>query len=267
MNEKQDPVSQDSGESATSSVELAQDTAEVFPADPSKTYGLMELARGTSPLVAKEPEDTVMVFPRLIIIEILAALSVLLLVLLLSAARDAPLEEFANPDMAPSPAKAAWYLMGIQELILHMHPTWGAILLPALVVLALAAIPYLDRSQRDVGHWFASPRGKRIAILSAVGAALIVPALVVLDSLVGVRSVWPDVSPLVAGIGIPLGTIFGLMVLFYVILRLARASTREIMISYFTVLVVSLIVLTLTMALFRGPGMQLYWPWAMPAGH
>lgn len=240
---------------------------QIFPADPSKTYGLMELAQGTSPLVAKEPEDTVMTFPHLVIIEVLAALAVMVLLLFLSAIRDAPLEEFANPDMAPTPAKAAWYLMGIQELILHMHPTWGAIILPVLVALALAAIPYLDRSQQDVGHWFAGPRGKRIAAFTALGTLLLVPVLVALDSLAGVRSVWPGVPPLVAGIIIPLGIIFVLLALLYFVLRRNKASVREVMIAYFTVLVVSLVVLTLTMIFFRGPGMHLYWPWAIPAGH
>jgi hypothetical protein len=245
----------------------AQDSAQIFPVDPDKTYGLMELAQGTSPLVTKEPEDTVMTFPYLVIIEVLAALAVTVLLLFLSAVRDAPLEEFANPDIPPSPAKAAWYLMGIQELILHMHPTWGAIILPGLVALALAAIPYLDRSQADVGHWFAGPRGKRIAAFTALGTLLIVLALVVLDSLVGVRSVWPDVPPLAAGIIIPLGTILVLLACLFFVLRRIKASTREMMIAYFTILVVSLLILTLTMLFFRGPGMQLYWPWDMPAGH
>jgi hypothetical protein len=157
--------------------------------------------------------------------------------------------------------------MGIQELILHMHPTWGAIILPGLVALALAAIPYLDHSQQDVGHWFAGPRGKRIAAFTALGTLLIIPVLVALDSLVGVRSVWPGVPPLVANIVIPLGTILVLLALLYFILRRIKASTREMMIAYFTVLVVSLVVLTLTMIFFRGPGMHLYWPWAMPTEH
>ncbi len=240
---------------------------QIFPADTSKTYGLMELARGTSPLVAKEPEDTVMTFPHLVIIEVLAALAVMVLLLILSAVRDAPLEEAANPDISPSPAKAAWYLMGIQELILHMHPTWGAIIVPGLAGLALAAVPYLDRSQQDVGRWFAGPRGRRIALCTAVGTLLVVPALVALDSLKGVRSVWPGVPPLVAGIVIPLGTLLVLLAVLYAVLRQFRASVREMMIAYFTILVVGLVVLTLAMLLFRGPGMQLYWPWAMPAGH
>ncbi len=161
----------------TNENQVLQDSPEIFPADTNKTYGLMELARRSSPLVAKEPEDTVMTFPHLVIIEVLAALTVTILLLLLSAGRDAPLEEFANPDMSPNPAKAAWYLMGIQELILHMHPVWGAIILPGMVAFALAAIPYIDRSQQDVGRWFAGRRGKRIALFTALGTLLIVSIL------------------------------------------------------------------------------------------
>ena len=240
---------------------------QILPVDPTKTYGLMELARGTSPVVAKEPEDTVMSWPHLVIIEVLAALAVMVLLFFLSAVRDAPLEEFANPDMAPTPAKAAWYLMGIQELILHLHPTFGAIIVPGLIALALAALPYLDRNRVDVGHWFASRRGKRIATLTALGTLIVVPSLVALDSLVGVRKVWPGVPPVVAGVVIPLGTILVLLALLFFILRRIKASTREVTIAYFTILVVSLVILTLTMLYFRGPGMKLYWPWAMPAGH
>ena len=146
-----------------------------------------------------------MTFPHLVIIEALTALAVMALLLFLSAVRDAPLEEFANPDMSPNPAKAAWYLMGIQELILHMHPTWGAIILPGLVALALMVIPYLDRSQRDVGRWFAGRRGKRIALFTALGTLLIVPILVTLSSLVGVRSVWPGAPPPGGGNRHPVG--------------------------------------------------------------
>ena len=199
--------------------------------------------------------------------QVLTVLAVTVVLLLLSAVRGAPLEEFANPDIAPSPAKAAWYLMGIQELILHMHPTWGSIIVPGLVALALVLIPYLDVQQRDVGTWFGGVRGRRIAMFTAIGTLIVFPVLVTLDSLAGIRSIWPDVSPLVAGTAVPLGTLLALVVLLYIVLRLFKATTREVMIAYFTVLVVSLLVLTLTMALFRGAGMQLFWPWAMPQGH
>lgn len=235
-----------------------------FQADPAKTYGLMELARGTSPLVDKEPEDTVMTFPHLVLIELLGALGMTLVLLVLSALRDAPLEAFANPEAPPNPAKAAWYLMGVQELILHFHPTWGAILIPGLITVLLMAIPYLDRDTTDVGTWFASQRGRRIAGFTALATAITVPILVVLSSFYGARSLFPNASATVTGVIVPLTVILVILEGLRRILVRYQATRREMIIAYFTVFVTSFVVLTLIMLLFRGPWEHLYWPWAMP---
>ncbi len=250
-----------------------EDAAQIFPVDPHKTYGLMELARGTSPLVAKEPEDTVMTFPHLVIIEVLAAVVVMVLLLFLSFARDAPLEEIANPDVSPNPGKAAWYLVGVQELILHMHPTVGAIVIPALVILGLIIIPYVDRSQEGIGRWFSSERGKRIALIAALATLVVVPTLVLLDSQIGDRPVawrqWlPEATPAwMAGIVIPVGVILVLLGIFYFVLRRIRATTREMIIAFYTVFAVTLIILTIIALIFRGPYMHIYWPGRWPEVH
>ena len=52
---------------------------------------------------------------------------------------DAPLEEAANPDHSPNPAKAAWFLGGIQELLLHMD-TLAAIILVAILLVGMALL-------------------------------------------------------------------------------------------------------------------------------
>jgi menaquinol-cytochrome c reductase cytochrome b/c subunit len=246
---------------------------QIFPVDPNKTYGLMELARGTSPLVAKEPEDTVMTFPHLVIIEALTALAVMALLLFLSAVRDAPLEEIANPDVSPNPGKAAWYLVGVQELLLHMHPTVGAILIPAIAILGLIAIPYLDRSPKGIGRWFSSERGKRIALVVALATLVVVPPLVLLDSQIGDRPVvwrqWlPEATPAwVAGIVIPVGVILILLGILVFVLWRIRATMREAIIAFFTVFAVTLIILTITALVFRGPYMHIYWPGRWPEVH
>jgi hypothetical protein len=51
------------------------------------------------------------------------------------------------------------------------------------------------------------------------------------------------------------------------VLRSAGATTRELMLALFTVLLVSATVLTLTGFMFRGPGFKLYLPWRMPDGY
>jgi len=46
-----------------------------------------------------------------------------------------------------------------------------------------------------------------------------------------------------------------------------KPTAREVMLVLFTVLFFTGVVLTLTGFLFRGPGFELYLPWAMPNGY
>ena len=45
----------------------------------------------------------------------------------------APLGEPANPGMSPNPAKAPWYFVGFQELLIHLHPVFAVLVVPLLV--------------------------------------------------------------------------------------------------------------------------------------
>ena len=69
----------------------------------------------------------------------------------------APLEEMADPTRTPNPAKAPWYFLGLQELV-HYSAFVGGVLVPTLIVLALVALPYVDRRPHGVGRWFAPER-------------------------------------------------------------------------------------------------------------
>lgn len=118
----------------------------VFVKDPNKTYGLMEIVEGTSPLVEKAPEDTVETFPHYIILLTLSLLAVLLGLFIISLFFNAPLEDLANPLVTPNPGKAPWYFTGIQELIHYTNkPVIPAIVIPLLIVVWLLLIPYIDR--------------------------------------------------------------------------------------------------------------------------
>jgi quinol-cytochrome oxidoreductase complex cytochrome b subunit len=127
----------------------------------SKTYGLMELARGTSPAVGLDPEDELPAWPHLVFREILLFLATMAVVMFLSVFWNAPLEEFANPAHPPNPAKAPWYFLGLQELVAY-SAFWGGVVVPALLLVALVALPYLDRERAGVGVWFA--RERRVAV-------------------------------------------------------------------------------------------------------
>jgi hypothetical protein len=121
----------------------------VFIKDPNKTYGLMEIVDGTSPLVEKAPEDTVDTFPHYLILLTICSLAVTLALLLISLFFDAPLEDLANPLLTPNPGKAPWYFTGIQELIHYTtKPVIPAIIIPLLIILWLLLMPYMDRKPK-----------------------------------------------------------------------------------------------------------------------
>ncbi len=122
-----------------------------------KSYGLMELARGTTLQVGLNPEDEVFSWPHLVFRELLLFLLVAAVVLFLAIFWNAPLEEFANPIHPPNPAKAPWYFLGLQELVSY-SAFWGGVVVPALLVTALVLLPYLDRKRVGVGRWFARER-------------------------------------------------------------------------------------------------------------
>jgi hypothetical protein len=125
---------------------MDRDTDKVFIKGPSKTYGIMEIVDGTSPMVEKAPEDTVETFPHYIILLAISSLAVTFALLIISLFFDAPLEDLANPLVTPNPGKAPWYFTGIQELIHYTNkPVIPAIIIPVLIFIWLFLIPYIDK--------------------------------------------------------------------------------------------------------------------------
>ncbi len=96
--------------------------------------------------VEKPLEDSVFVWPHLLVREFFAATAVMVMITLLSIAIDAPLQSPANPDLTPNPAKAPWYFLGLQELLHYFKPTTAGVLVPGLTLAALAVLPYVDRN-------------------------------------------------------------------------------------------------------------------------
>jgi quinol-cytochrome oxidoreductase complex cytochrome b subunit len=123
----------------------------------NKTYGLMELARGMTPQVGRNPADEVFAWPHLVFRELLLLLLVVAMVLFLGIFWNAPLEELANPVHPPNPAKAPWYFLGLQELVSY-SAFWGGVVVPGVLVMALLVLPYMDRDRKGVGRWFARER-------------------------------------------------------------------------------------------------------------
>jgi quinol-cytochrome oxidoreductase complex cytochrome b subunit len=112
--------------------------------------------------------------PNLVQRELGVAAAVLTAITLWSMAMPAPLETVADPGASPNPAKAAWYFLGLQELMLHMH-TLAVLILLAIVVGGLALLPRWEDDDGTIGHYFRSPAGRRAAIWGSLSSLYIIP--------------------------------------------------------------------------------------------
>ena len=111
---------------------------------------------------ARAKSDDVAVFPDLVFKEFLAALLISVLLLLWALSVNAPLLSEANPGRTENPAKAPWYFVGLQELLVYFDPWIAGVAVPTLIIVGLMVIPYLDTSRTTVGRYTFSAR--RLAI-------------------------------------------------------------------------------------------------------
>jgi quinol-cytochrome oxidoreductase complex cytochrome b subunit len=123
-------------------VSLARTSRMIEPDNPG---GVAVAAKTIAPPVASPDEDIVLAYPFAFYREGVALLATLAVMMAVSLVWDAPLEAIANPAKTPNPAKAPWYFLGIQELVSY-SAFLGGVAAPAVMVLALLALPYLDTS-------------------------------------------------------------------------------------------------------------------------
>ena len=184
-------VRKDHGLASTDRVAREQKRS-VLPV-PTKTYSLLGITKGRTVHVeaslVDEIADTVPSSPNLTMRLLVVTLITMLVVSILAVALPTPLEEAANPQVTPNPAKAPWYFLWLQELVtdttIHIGGFTingafvGGILLPGLIVVALVAWPYLDRSPvESVGVWFAKSRKRQNTIFLILVAAVIVLTII-----------------------------------------------------------------------------------------
>jgi hypothetical protein len=95
--------------------------------------------------------------------------------LLLAAVIPAPLQEQANPAITPNPAKSAWFLLWIQELV-----SWSRYMIYPVMLLGclLLLLPWLPVGIRiHQARWF--PREQRVVSIFTVMLAAAVVVLTV----------------------------------------------------------------------------------------
>lgn len=220
------------------------------------------------------PTERLNTWPHFLIIEFIGLMVFLLLLIAAASAFRAPLLELAEPTRTPNPAKAPWYFLSLQELLLHMNASLAGVIVPTVIIVLIAAIPYIDKDERGLGIWFTTRKGVEIFRFSFLYTTVWVLALIFFDEFIGTRQLLGmlglsgPVVGLIAGWVIPIivmTVIYAWLAL--IIRRRWNGDNRHVIIGLFTVFVASFIILTFIGTLFRGEDLLLVWPWELNLLH
>ncbi len=234
---------------------------------PSKTYGLMAVVRGKTPMVDRSIANTVPTYPNGLYA--IAALTMLTLAVSLALGYffDAPLTELANPLVPENPAKAPWYFLGLQELVSY-SAFMGGVAIPAIVVLGLMCVPYLDRERQDIGVWFSGRQGKRICINTAIFTAAVVVGMLIFTVNYGWLRTWsPEIPQIVITLINPGTVMLAIFTLWSLFVMKTTNSTRLGALALFTCFLVAFVILTYFATVHRGPNWNFYWSEASWPAH
>lgn len=127
-------------------------------------------------------DEEVLVWPDLVFVEFISAMVFTIALFALAVLVNAPLQDQANADVTPNPSKAPWYLLNLQELLLHMNPAMAGVIIPTIWLGILAAFPYFDRENDGQGVWFGTEGAVKITVVSAAVGAVGTLALILWDS-------------------------------------------------------------------------------------
>ncbi len=95
----------------------------------------------------------VQAWPYLLRMEFLAAIVVTVILIVWSITLNAPLEEPSNPNLTMNPAKAPWYFLGLQEMLVYFDPWIAGVVMPTLIIVGLMVIPYIDSNPLGAGYY------------------------------------------------------------------------------------------------------------------
>ncbi len=204
------------------------------------------------PPVDVSDEPMVMTFPHLVVRELVAFLVLSILLVAVALWFDAPLEEIANPDKTPNPAKAPWYFLGLQELLHYYPPIVSGVVMPGLLIVALAVIPYFRINLERPPMWTRRRHRELVVLWVAVAG------LSLLFGTTGSHPVWPIIGPL---------WIVALLMTWGALSAGAARGVRRWLASrsipfwIFSWFLLSALALTLIGIFFRGPGWSFTLPW------
>ncbi|MBC8108057.1 MAG: hypothetical protein H7Z14_15835 [Anaerolineae bacterium] len=105
------------------------------------------------PLMEEDKDDKVLVWPDLVYTELICLILATAGLIVWAIISKAPLEQPANPGYAPNPAKAPWYFLGLQEMLVYFDPWMAGVVYPGLIIVGLMAMPYIDTNPRGNGYY------------------------------------------------------------------------------------------------------------------
>jgi hypothetical protein len=105
------------------------------------------------PLLEEDKDDKVLVWPDLVYTELICLVLATAGLIVWAIVAKAPLEQPANPGYAPNPAKAPWYFLGLQEMLVYFDPWMAGVVYPGLIIAGLAAMPFIDTNPRGNGYF------------------------------------------------------------------------------------------------------------------
>lgn len=206
-----------------------------------------------------EAKSFVPAYPNLVLKEILVALSLIALLILVSMFFDAPLLDKANPSISPNPSKAPWYFMGFQEMLMHIHPVFAATVIPVLLLSFFFYLPYFKCPQLNIGIWFYSEKGKNLILISFVFSFILTFGLILLsDYFSGFQNWFAGIPSIISTGFLPfLMYLIPLLSFLFVLRKVMSADIIEVVVSLFTIVNTSYLVMMIVGICFRGKNMEL----------
>lgn len=122
------------------------------------------IAAGLGPIESVDSSQKVFSWPDLVYVELICLVVVMAVMIVWSIFLKAPLEEPANPTDSPNPAKAPWYFLGLQEMLVYYDPWLAGVVLPSLIIVGLMAIPYMDTNPKGNGYFTFRERRSEITL-------------------------------------------------------------------------------------------------------
>ncbi|NCN26948.1 cytochrome C [bacterium] len=116
------------------------------------------MAAGEPNLEKAESDKKVYTWPDLVYSELICIVAFTAFMVLWGIVFDAPLEDPANSGVTPAVAKAPWYFLGLQELLVYYDPWIAGVVLPGFIVVGLIAIPYMDTNPKGNGYYTVKDR-------------------------------------------------------------------------------------------------------------